>query len=197
MEVIGTETLVRKEESTEQEQHPLIKRLRLGDRSVFDEIVEQYQRRIARLAYRLLGWGDDVDDVVQEIFLKVLKNLANFRGQSSLQTWLTAITVNTCRSWQRKRLLKWNLLKRLQKRTYETPQFSPEPNSDCETFEKVRRAVQKLPGHYREVIVLRYLEQLPVASITEILGLNRNAVAVRLSRARVLLKERLADLVEE
>ena len=165
LEVTGINTPVRTKKSAENEQNPLVQRLIRGDRSVFDEIIRQNQQRIARLAYRLLGWGDEVEDVVQDVFLKVMKNLANFRGQSSLDTWLIAITINTCRSWKRKRLLKWNLLNRLQQRSCVTPSVGPEPKPDYETFEKVRRAVQKLPCHYREVIVLRYLEQLPVAQI--------------------------------
>ncbi len=197
MEGIGTKTPVRMAKSAENEQNPLVQRLIRGDRSVFDEIVRQNQAWIARLASRLLGWPDDVEDVVQEIFLKVLKNLANFRGQSSLRTWLTSITVNTCRSWKRKRLLRWNSLKRLYQRTCEPPSVSSEPTADRETFKKVRRAVQKLPAHYREVIVLKYLEQLPVGQIAEILGLFCNLVHVRLNRARAMLRESLADLVEE
>lgn len=197
MEVSGTETPERMAKSADKEHNPLVERLVRGDRSVFDQIVGQHQQRIARLVYRLLGWSDEVDDVVQEVFLKVLKNLAAFRGQSSLQTWLTAITVNTCRSWKRKRLLRWKSLNRLYQGTCESSSVGCESNSDGETFEKVRRAVQKLPGHYREVIVLKYLEQLPTVQIAEILRLNRNAVDVRLSRARALLKEKLADLIEE
>jgi len=197
MEGIGTQTPVRMAKSAENEQNPLVQRLIRGDRSVFDEIVRQNQAWIARLAYRLLGWPDDVEDVVQEIFLKVLKNLANFRGQSSVETWLTSITVNTCRSWKRKRLLRWNSLKRLYQRTSEPSPVNPEPIADRETFEKIRRIVQKLPTQYREVMVLRYLEELPMAQIAGILGFNRNTVNVRLNRARAMLKERLADLVEE
>jgi RNA polymerase sigma-70 factor (ECF subfamily) len=196
MEVTGIKTPVRMAKSAENEQNPLVQRLIRGDRSVFDEIVRQNQLWIARLASRLLGWPDDVEDVVQEIFLKVLKNLANFRGQSSLWTWLTSITVNTCRSWKRKRLLRWNSLKRLYQRTCEPSSASPEPTSDRETFERVRRAVQKLPTRYREVMVLRYLEELPMAQIATILGLNRNTVNVRLNRARAMLKEKLSDWMD-
>ena len=197
MEVMGTETPVRKVESAKKGQNPLVQRLVRGDRSVFDEIVEQQQRRIARLAYRLLGWSDEVEDVVQEVFLKVFKNLAHFRGQSSLETWLTTITVNTCRSWRRKRLMRWNLLRRCQQRTSEDLEGSKEPKSESDTYATARKAVQKLPTRYREVIVLRYLEQLPTVQVASILGLKRNAVEVRLNRARAILKERLADWMEE
>jgi RNA polymerase sigma-70 factor, ECF subfamily len=197
MEVMGTETPVLQEESAKAGQNPLVQRLIRGDQKVFDEIVAQQQRRIARLVYRLLGWSDEVEDVVQEVFLKVLKNLTHFRGQSSLETWLTTITVNTCRSWRRKRLMRWDFLKRFQQRTSESLHVSPEPNPDSDMLRTVRRAVQKLPIRYREVIVLRYLEQLPTAQIAAILGLNLNTVNVRLNRARVQLKEKLADWMED
>lgn len=94
-----------------QREQQLVERFIRGDESAFDEIVTAYQGRVAGLAYRLLGWPGDVEDVVQEVFLAVFKNLGKFRGDCGLETWLTTITVNKCRSWRRKHLLKRKLLK--------------------------------------------------------------------------------------
>ena len=93
--------------------------------------------------------------------------------------------------------MRWDILKRFQQRTSEDFDVFPEPNPDSDTLGTVRQAVQKLPSRYREVIVLRYLEQLPTAQIAAILGLNLNTVNVRLNRARVQLKEKLADWIED
>ena len=71
------------------------------DYAAFERIVAEHHPRVAGLAYRLLGWADEVDDVVQDVFLKALRNLTGFEGRSRLSTWLTRITVNTCRTHRR------------------------------------------------------------------------------------------------
>ena len=68
---------------------------------------------------------------------------------------------------------------------------------DNETFERIRRAVEALPAKYREPVVLRYLQQLPTDQISRILGISKNALQVRLNRARARLKENLAELTKE
>ena len=88
----------------------LVARFRAGQRAAFDEIVEAHQQRIVRLGFRLLGSPDEVEDVVQEVFLSVLQNLKRFRGESKLSTWLTTIALNKCRSHHRRRLLRLRTL---------------------------------------------------------------------------------------
>lgn len=163
----------------------------------FDELVAEHQQRIARLCYRLLGWRQDVEDVVQEVFLAALRGLPEFRGQSDVATWLTRIAINTCRAHLRKRFLRL-------RRPAAWPGGPERPSAwpaerrlmDRERFERVRRAVRKLPPKYREVVVLRYLEEMPLPEIAEVLELSRNAVEVRLNRARKRLKQDLADMFE-
>ena len=190
-------------ETTGQPQAPvrrerqLVERFIRGDDSAFDEIVAAYQGRVAGLAYRLLGWPGDVEDVVQEVFLAVFRNLGKFRGDCEFETWLTTITVNKCRSWRRKHLLKLKLLKYV---SSQKPPAGPRADQDVmnrETFDRIRRTLQSLPGVYREVIVLHYLEEMPIGEMAEVLNLKRNAVDVRLSRARAQLKVELADLIED
>lgn len=174
----------------------LVARHRAGDASAFDELVARHQHRVAALAHRLLGWPDDVDDVVQDVFLAALKGLPRFGGRSWLSTWLTSITVNACRSRQRRRA-SW--LRRLAgvrgTREPEAWNVAPAPEGEFEAGDEVRRAVQSLPGKYREVLVLRYLEELSVRDVSQILGVPTNTVDVRLSRARARLRDRLGSLL--
>ena len=168
-----------------------------GDPVVFDEIVAQHHVHVTALARRLLAWPDDLDDVVQEVFLAVLKNLPTFQGRSTLKTWITTITINKCRSYQRKELLKKKLL--LLSRRRHPPAIglgSDVSLIEQETFEQVRQAVHRLPSRYREVIVLCYLEQMPRREVADLLGVSPNVVDVRLNRARSRLKEHLAGLME-
>jgi RNA polymerase sigma-70 factor, ECF subfamily len=176
----------------------LVEQYLSGDPSAFDRLVEIHQDRVARLAYRLLGWPDDVDDVVQEVFLAAMKNLRTFRGQAQLSTWLAAITLNACRSHRRRRFLQTAGLHRLFARPAPAPGAAASaPAQDAEQLEKVRQAVRRLPLKYREVVVLRYLEEMPVGEVGRALGVSENVVSVRLNRARARLKGLLAGREEE
>ena len=176
----------------------LAARVARGEPAAFDELVVAQQDRISRLVYRLLAWSNEAEDVTQEVFLAALKNMKKFRGQSRLSTWLTQIAVNKCRSHRRKLRVRLGFLvnpAKLAKR-----QSEPPPQTalmDRETFGRVRQAVWTLPWRYREVVVLRYLEQVPTVEVARVLGITRAAVETRLHRARARLKEVLAELVAE
>jgi len=163
----------------------------------FEELVADHQQRVARLCYRLLGWRADVEDVVQEVFLAVFRALPEYRGQGSLSTWITRIAINACRSHVRKRLRFLRLLTSAREREETRPRRSADHTlMERGRFDQVRTAVRELPPHYREVVVLRYLEEMTVPEIGELLGLSPNAVEVRLSRARQRLRERLAGTLD-
>ena len=176
----------------------LLHRFARGDRSALGEIVARHEAMVVRLAHRLLGWSDDVDGVVQEVFLAALRHLDRFRGDSSLATWLTTVTVNECRRHRRKRMLRLALPGRVLERMARRAERGPlRPSEDAETSAAVRRAVRALPGKYREVIVLRYLEEMSVEQVGRAVGASPNTVSVRLHRARAKLKDALAGLIEE
>ncbi len=176
----------------------LLQRLAGGDSKAFDEIVADHHAAVARLVYRLLAWDDEADDVVQEVFLAAWRHWPRFRGEATLATWLRRIAVNQCRVRQRKWRLRadwWQWIRR-------TPppmdcSGADQPVLDRERFQRVRAAVRALPQRDREVIALHYLEQLSIDEISAELQLKRNAVEVRLHRARQRLKPLLAELQEE
>jgi RNA polymerase sigma-70 factor (ECF subfamily) len=173
----------------------LIDRLRDGAPGSFEEVVAAYQARLTRLAYRLLGWQTpDVEDVVQEVFLSALVHRSRFRGEASLVTWLTAITVNRCRSAQRRRKLR-SLLFGRERGADEVAADVPAWTRSVarETSSRVREAVQSLPPRDREVIVLRYFEQLTASEIAGVTRQSTNAVDVRLHRARAKLAATLGE----
>jgi RNA polymerase sigma-70 factor (ECF subfamily) len=163
----------------------------------FEQWVELYQPRVARLAQRLLGWRADVEDVVQDVFLAALHHAENFRGDSSPWTWLAAITINRCRRQQRRAML-W---RRLGLGGWLTSdKTAPEAEravQENEVHQRVRSSIFALPAKEREAIVLYYFEHCPVEEISGILGVSINAVDVRLHRARAKLKLELAELVKD
>lgn len=172
-----------------------------GDERAFDRLVARHSQAVARLAHRLLGWardGHEVDDVVQEVFLRAYRGLRRFRSQSSVSTWLFRVTVNECRSRRRARVRRW--LGPSGWTSDDEVARAPEavgPADDrrvAEQQQRVRDAVGALAPKYREVVVLRYLEGLPVVRVAAIVGRSRNCVEARLSRARVMLKGRLGAI---
>ena len=166
-----------------------------GDRAAFEQVVALYERRVARLAHRLLGWTPDVEDVVQDVFLAVYQQAHKFRGDSELWPWLTAITVNKCRSRMRRHFLKLRWLQSTASRLAEAAD-ADQPTLRDETSAKVRTAVRALPAKDREVVVLYYLEDRTVAEMSRLLGWSENAIDVRLHRARKRLKDLLGDFAE-
>jgi len=187
-------------DSTEHYDKLLVSRFVGGDESAFDDIVAAHKDALARLVHRVLGWPEDTEDVVQDVFLLAFKNLRKFDGRSSLRTWLAAIAVNRCRRHLRKGLLRRRLFsgaKAEQGYVSDDPAAMAENRAmQRETLQQVRLAVQRLPGRYREVAVLHYLEEMSIEQTAEVLGLTRNLVRVRLHRARAKLKKTLAGLME-
>jgi RNA polymerase sigma-70 factor (ECF subfamily) len=176
----------------------LVKQFNRGDASAFDRIVEEHAADIAALANRLLGWTGDVEDVTQEIFLAAFLGLKKFRCQSSLKTWLFTITINKCRTYRYKRMLRLRLVSQAAHKISISSAHPPDKTQmDNETFNRIRRALTALTPKYREPLVLKYLQQLPTEKISQILGISKNTVQVRLSRARKRLKLDLAELIEE
>lgn len=163
----------------------------------FGDFVAAHQQRVNRLAQRLLGWGarSDVDDVVQEVFVSAWRGLHKFRGQSSHWTWLARFTINQCRRQHRRRLLGLSLLKRWAGRMWPDPPHDPLERD--EQLSAVREAVRRLPSRYREVVVLRYLEEMDMPEMMRVLKLSRSAADARLHRAREMLRSALVGIAED
>jgi RNA polymerase sigma-70 factor (ECF subfamily) len=162
----------------------------------FDRLVAAHQRDVLRLAYRLLGWSEDAEDVVQEVFLSVYRNLSCYRGDGSIRAWLARLTVNQCRTHQRRRILRWQLATGFWRQRKGEPHSTDHRIYEEERWAAVREAVKRLPQRDREVIVLRYFEEMPLEEIGRVLGTRVNAVEVRLHRARAKLEQRLRGVWE-
>jgi RNA polymerase sigma-70 factor, ECF subfamily len=155
----------------------------------FERLVADEQVYIARLVHRLLGYRDDVDDIVQDVFTAALVAWPKFRGESSARTWLSRIAINRCRRHYRQRMLGQGLFERIRRRWF-FPALNELP-ANCEADdanEVVRCALAALGPRDREVLVLHYLQELALSEVAGLIGISRNAVEVRLSRARKRLK---------
>ncbi len=195
---IATRTHV-KSVSAEDEDRDLAVRFARGELLAFEAVVERFGQRVTSLAARLLGWREGAEDVAQEVFLAALRHQRRFRAESSLWTWLAKMTVNRCRSVQR-RLWVYDKFTAAVRATLGETNHAPRSIHQLErdeTAERVRAAVGSLPARYREVIVLRYLEELPLEQLANLLGERRNTIEVRLTRAKKLLEPALAGWLQE
>ncbi len=144
-----------------------------------------YGTPLLRMAYVYLGDRALAEDAVQETFLKAYRRLETFRGESAEQTWLTRIAINTCVSLGRTAWMR---------SVWRSPPLDelPEPIGEDETRDDtVLRAVMDLPGPLRQVVVLRYYQEMKVSDVADALGISRNAVSTRLARARTRLRAAL------
>lgn len=175
--------------------------LKAGDRSAFARLVEVYSPHVYRLALKILNDAQDAEDVLQETFIKALKNLPSFEGRSSVSTWLYRIAVNEALMLVRKRrpdALSLNMEKddgEGQTEPVEVVDWCCLPEGELMSNEArhfLDEAIQKLSPALRTVFMLRDIEGLSVRETAEALGVSEVVVKTRLLRARLKLREDLS-----
>jgi RNA polymerase sigma factor CnrH len=167
------------------------------DRDVFDRLMVEYYDAVRRLVFRLLGWRDGGEDVVQDVFMAAWGAWRRFPGPETAELWLKRIAVNKCRSRLRRDAVRARWFGWMRgAATQETQDAAEEGLIREERASRVRRAIQLLDVSYREITVLHYLEHMSVDAIAELTCQRRNTIEVRLHRARKKLETLLADLME-
>jgi len=168
---------------TEQEQKQL-DLARQGDDAAFFWIVETYQNLVARTIKGMIGNHQDADDLGQLVFVRFHKNLSNFRGDSSIGTYLCRIAINLCKNHIRKMII----LRKLGfiSESSETEIRGTQANIDLR--ERMRVALAELPLKAREILVLRYIQGFSMNEIAETLNIPLGTVLSRLARAEAKLK---------
>jgi len=181
-----------------EEELKLVKRCLSGEKEALEEFVNLFQKPIFNLAYRLCGDRDSAEDIAQESLIRALENLKNFKGESSLYTWLYRITTNIFYDHlrQRKELSYDQMVYGEEEETtgLELPDEDTSVEKEVERRdiqEIVRREIEKIPSYYRTVLVLYDIEGFSYEEICQILQKPLGTVKSRLNRARELLKQRL------
>jgi RNA polymerase sigma-70 factor, ECF subfamily len=189
-------------ESPASRDRDLIARVLGGERELFHELVRPYERSLYFAAYSILQNEHDAEDVAQETVLKALKNLHTFRAESKFSTWLVSIALNEARGRLRHaRLIEFDSVDALPDE--DSGEFTPAVISDWrevplealerkELREMLQKAVQALPELYREVLVLRDVQDFSIAETAAALGVNDGVVKTRLLRARLMMQKVLA-----
>ena len=178
-----------------------------GSEEAFNRLVLAHQKKAYNLAFRFLGNHEDANEVAQDAFVQVYRNVHRFRGHSSFQTWLYKIILNLARNRYRK-----------MKRRREDRKVSldnPVAHDDGETKweipdeslgplrvvrsgeieQQIQQALEKISPEHRQVVILRHIEGLSYVEISQILGCAEGTIKSRLHRAREELRVHLAELL--
>lgn len=183
----------------------LVVRVQRGDKAAFDLLVLKYQRKIMRLVSRMVRDQAEVEDVVQEAFIKAYRALPQFRGDSAFYTWLYRIAINTARNWLSSAGRRPSAPSAIETEDGET--FDETDNlTDISTPESVlasrqvaaavNEAIETLPDELRTAIVLREIEGMSYEDIAQSMGCPIGTVRSRIFRAREAISARLRPLLD-
>jgi RNA polymerase sigma-70 factor, ECF subfamily len=176
--------------------------IRDGDTAAFEQLVERHQMLVIGTVARMLGSNSDVDDIAQQVFIRVWKSAGRYVPRAKFTTWLLKITRN----------LVFNELRRSKRRAHIPIQMDPDAEEiplkdegtqapDAAALEKelqeaIDRAIARLPETQRMAVILRRYEDMSYEQISDVLDISVPAVKSVLFRARTELRERLANYLK-
>lgn len=172
----------------------LIEEIKINKDIAFEKIVEGYSDRIIRLCYLQSGNREDSEDLAQDVFVKIYKNINKFKGESALYTWIYRITINVCLTY----------LKNKNKYIYEELEGKHVSDENVEnevvnnfSKEALRKALFEIPQNYRIPLYMYYFENMRITEIAEILEMNENTVKTRIRRGKDLIKKYCGGGIDE
>src|SRR5690242_1581043 len=178
----------------------VVNRVRAGDRALYEVIMRRYNQRLYRVCRAILRDDTEVEDVMQDAYVRAYSHLDQFAGRSTFSTWLTRITVNEALTRRRSR----NRHIQVDITDYDgeismktpTPSLNPEQNaSTAQVRELLEQAVMNLPESYRAVVMLRDVEELSTSETAEVLDLTEDNVKVRLHRGHSMIRNQLFERI--
>lgn len=179
-----------------------IKEVLKGDQNAFAEIVELFQDKLYRVCYRMLGNKHEAEDIAQEAFVRAFINIHTFDTNRKFSTWLYRIGTNLCIDRIRKKKPDFSLDAdvtgteglTMYSQVASTDELPEEEVLKMEMQDRVQYEISRLPDKYRAVIVLKYLEDLPLQEISDILGMPLGTVKTRIHRGREVLRKQLSNM---
>ena len=183
-----------------QEDIKLVNRLKEGDESAMEDIMNLYRKKLYYFAYDLVGNREEAEDLAQEVFFKAYKSIHNFRGDSHLLTWLFRIAINRSIDYKRKKS-HWILKNSEPVDEYpvinqlESPKNNVNPDKvleDAEIERNVQKALDSLTSKERSAFVLKHYQDLKINEISKIMSLSDGTVKSLLHRAIQKLRKELS-----
>ena len=182
----------------------LVESIKNGYEDSFQKLVETHQNMIFRVCYGFVKNSDDADDLTQEVFIQVFKNINTFRGESGLSTWMYRIAVNKSINFIRQQKIRKvfspitglfsNQEAQLNSHFVKTPE---QIITDKQTEEALNNAIASLPENQRTAFILHKYEDVPQQKIAEIMNLSVSAVESLIFRAKSNLQQKLNKFYKE
>jgi RNA polymerase sigma-70 factor (ECF subfamily) len=181
----------------------LVRQSQQGDRAAFQALVRRYEKKILALVIGMVKIREDALDITQDVFLQAFQNLGRFRGSSTFYTWIYRIAINRAIDFQRR---AWKHRPQIVNSDTDSRGMAPEayPTAPSEPYEEARKtelramlsqAISELTPEHRAVLLLREVEGLSYAEISDTLGCSLGTVMSRLFYARKRLRERLRSVL--
>lgn len=175
----------------------VVERVRSGEKGLYEILMRRYNQTLYRAVRSYLRDGDDVQDAMQEAYVKAYTKLDQFKGDSAFSTWLVRIGINEALQVLRKQRtmhIYTDPGQRAEGLTQlpDTGQMNPEQRTIRDEHRRLlEQAVDRLPDDYRAVYMLREVEEMSVAEVSQVLGISESNVKVRLHRAKIMVKDAL------
>ncbi len=172
----------------------LASRLMQGDPAAVIELVERYADGLYRFVYNQVGSVQDAEDIVQDTFIAALRAIQRFRGESRLRTWLFSIAMHKMADQQREAGRRLATIPHEMLSVLQEPNPQPEQVlEEIELHQMVRQALLKLPLHYRTALILKYVEDMSVNEISQIMHRSQKSIESVLVRARRLFSDLIGE----
>ncbi len=171
----------------------LISKILNGDQQAFTFLIEKYQNLVLHMIVRMVNREEDIEDICQDVFIKVFRNLDKFRGDAKLSTWIAKIAYNVGITHVRKN--ERNVLNVTDDfLTHKEMVVDTIPDNILENKELkalIMKEINELPVTFRSIATLYYLEEFSYQDIEEITGIKQSTLRTYMLRARAILKEKL------
>ncbi|MBS4537974.1 sigma-70 family RNA polymerase sigma factor [Clostridium sp. D2Q-11] len=171
----------------------IVEQINKGDIEAFRLLVDKYKDRVFSCAYKFTGDYLEAQDLSQEIFLKIYRNIKSFNNQSKLSTWIYRVSTNMCIDWKRKNQKKLDLIiNNFSGNTEISDNILPETDIiQKEDRNGIRSKIESLPNIYKETLILYHFYEMSYKDISKELKISEKTVDTRLYRGRRLLREHL------
>ena len=185
------------------EVNELIARCQRGERAAFDELITRYQRYVFNLVYQHLGNSADIEDIAQEVFIRIFRFIKKYRGEASFESWVYKIVLNYCRSYARRRAVINKLFFVPVEREDEDKSvdiIDSQAQADSNPMflienqriaDDIMDELRRLPEIYKDILIMREVNGLSYEEIADILGISIGTVKSRISRARSIIRDKV------
>jgi RNA polymerase sigma factor (sigma-70 family) len=188
----------------------VIERVVNGDKDLYELIMRKYNQRLFRIGRSIIHDEEEVEDIIQDAYIKAYENLRNFQHRSQFSTWLTRILINEALA-RKNQMKRMNVVYHQTEDNGETNDFNNKeyynmpsnlPNPEEETINNelkvsLEKVIDNLPEKYRTVYVMREIEGMNIAETSECLNISESNVKVRLNRAKEMLRDSLTNIYQE